>query len=179
MGPIASSRDYKAWHETSPQRSVACRSRPSGWEKGQRGLPEPAIVHSGPGQVAQREARQLYRGERGNSKGERKRRMRRGGESGSAQEAPSASWGCSARVQGPRRKAWNCGHYLRPSSRGEARAAVSSSQLRPPAGGAHAWPQPQPLCTQPRHAIFPTSAPPWPDLTNPCRETASGAKEEP
>lgn len=75
-------------------------------------------------------------------------------------------------------EAWSGGQYLRPSSRGEARVTGSASQLRQPPGAAHAWPQPQPLCAQPRHAIFPTSAPPWPDLTNPDHGTTSGAKKK-
>lgn len=75
------------------------------------------------------------------------------------------------------REATSGGHYLRPSSCGGARPAVSSSQLRLPAGGAHACLQPQPLHAQPRHAIFPTSAPPWPDLTNPCLEPLPGRRK--
>lgn len=86
MGPIASSRDYRRGTRLALRDQLPVGPVPPDEKRDSGGSrssgPEPAIVHSGPGQVAQREARQLYRGERGNSKGERKRRVRRGGKTG-------------------------------------------------------------------------------------------------
>jgi hypothetical protein len=133
-------------------------------------------ARAGPGRAALEGGRKEHQGKAGR---EKRRQVRRGKQEASS-GAPDGLRppGMRRRSSGvQRREARNGGHYLRPSSRGGARAAVSSSQLRPPTGGAHAWPQLQPLCAQPRHAIFPTSAPPWPDLTNPATELLPGRRK--
>lgn len=172
--PMTSSWDYEAWQAINLQRLVSSPfpQVPPDGKGDSAGSPRAGPGHGG----AARSEDWTEEGERRKGEGEKKEQVRRGVSLGQHQRpaGPPPLWICGWSCAAERREARSDRHYLRLRNRGGPWASKSSSQPRLPPSGAQVWPQPQPLCAQPRHAIFPTSAPPWPDLANPCLKPLPG-----